>query len=322
MVKISVIIPIYNVEKYLRKCVDSIIEQTYKNLEIILVDDESPDGCPAICDEYKLKDPRIKVIHQKNMGLSGARNSGIDIATGEYIIFHDSDDTLEETCIEKMYNVLKKYNTRLSICGRYYEFEDGKKICKYSEIFEKKYEFEDAIEEMNKFYYFDMSACGKLYDISLFNSLRFPVGKLSEDYFVMYKLFEEAKEISYTSEPLYNYLQRQNSISKNKKINDQIIEAAYNQMVDLENYSDRMKSIVHVAYASSYLTVVNLYIKQKVKFPIDLLKAYREKIKENFIYIKKYRGISKAKKIQFYLFMLNKQLYIISFKIYKKINVV
>lgn len=315
---ISVVIPIYNVEKYLRKCVDSIINQTYKNLEIILVDDESPDNCPMICDEYKKKDSRIKVIHQKNKGLSGARNSGIDIATGKYIVFHDSDDTLEFNAIEILYNNLKKYNTKISVCGRYYEFEDGTKISKVKEKIERLYEFEDAIEEMNIFYYFDMSACGKLYDISLFKSLKFPQGKLSEDYFVMYKLFDAAKKISYTSEPLYNYLQRQNSISRNKKINEDFIEAARNQMLDLENRSERLKMITHVAYSSSLLTVADFYIKSRVKCPKSKIKYFKTEIRKNYIYIKEYGRLSFAKKMQFKLFLINYHLYKMFFIIYKK----
>ena len=99
--KISIIVPIYNVEKYLPGCIDSILKQTYENMEIILVDDGSPDNCPAICDEYEKKDTRIRVIHQKNSGLSGARNTGIDNAQGEYLIFVDSDDTVEPTMVEE-----------------------------------------------------------------------------------------------------------------------------------------------------------------------------------------------------------------------------
>lgn len=322
MEKISVIIPIYNVEKYLKKCVNSVINQTYKNLEIILVDDESPDNCPEICEEFKKLDNRIVVIHQKNKGLSGARNSGIKIATGEYLVFHDSDDTIDETCIEDLYNCLKKYNTRISVCGKKYEFENGKIVYKYNEIFDKCYNFEDAMDEMNKFYYFDMSACGKLYHKSLFKELEFPVGKLSEDYYVMYKIFKDADKVAYISKPMYNYLQRQNSISKNKKINEEFITAAYNQMKDLEDYSERMKKIVHVAYASANLTVFNLYIKQKVKCPKIKVKQFKQAVKENLSYINEYKELSKAKKLQFKLFLFNKWIYILSFKIYKKKNLV
>ena len=320
MEKISVVIPIYNVEKYLRGCIDSIINQTYKNLEIILVDDESPDNCPAICDEYEKKDKRIKVIHQKNKGLSGARNSGIELATGKYIVFHDSDDTLELDAIEILYNNLKKYGVKISVGGRSFTFENGKKICKIKEQIERKMNFEEAIEEMNKFYLFDMSACGKLYSKSLFKNLRFPVGKLSEDYFVMYKLFMEAKDICYTSLPLYNYLQRQNSISRNKKINEDFIEAARSQMNDLEKVNENLKVITHVAYASSILTVADFYIKQKVKCPKDKRLYYKQEIMNNYIYINEYKNLSKAKRIQFKLFVTNYNLYKILFSVYRKIK--
>lgn len=317
---ISIVVPIYNVEKYLRKSIESLINQTYKNIEIILVDDESPDDCPQICDEYEKKDSRVIVIHQKNKGLSGARNTGIKKATGKYIMFHDSDDTLEPNCVEELYKLIKDKKTKISVCGKYYEFEDGKKICKYKDNFIKVYDLETAIEEMNKFYYFDMSACGKLYKKSIFNNIIFPVGKLSEDYFVMYKLFIKSGKIAYTTKPMYNYLQRNNSISRNKSVNTQFIEAAYEQMIDLSDYSEKMKMIVHVAYASSFLTVVDMYIRQKIKPPKEFIKDSKQIIKENMNFIKQYKKLSKCKKIQFFLYILNYQLYKCSFVIYRKIK--
>ena len=131
---ISVIIPIYNVEKYLNKCIDSIINQTYKNLEIILVDDGSPDNCPQICDEYAKKDNRIKVIHKKNGGVSSARNVGLINSTGNYIGFIDPDDYIEPIMYEKLLKVLKESNTLVSMCG-FYKIKDNKiiKIDNYDE---------------------------------------------------------------------------------------------------------------------------------------------------------------------------------------------
>lgn len=319
---VSIIIPIYNVEKYLKNSIESALQQTYTNLEIILVDDGSPDNCPNICDEYEKLDIRIRVKHQKNSGLSGARNTGIAMAKGKYLFFQDSDDTLEKDCIEKLYASMKKFNTQISVCGRFYEFEDGKKLCKYDEKFEKCYEFEDAIEEMNDFYYFDMSAWGKLYKKELFDDIKFPEGKLSEDYFIMYKLFERSKKISYTSEPLYNYLQRQNSISKNKKINHDFIEAARCQMNDLENNSKKLKIITHVAYASSCLTVADFYIKQGVKCPKEKIVEYRRIIRKNYKFIKKYKKLTIAKKIQFFLFLINYDLYKKCFILYRREKVI
>lgn len=117
MKTISVIIPIYNVEPYLKKCLDSIIIQTYRDLEIILVDDGSPDNCPAICDEYAQKDARVKVVHKKNGGLSSARNAGMDAATGEYICFFDSDDFIESDMLEKMFRSIEENDNEVCICG-------------------------------------------------------------------------------------------------------------------------------------------------------------------------------------------------------------
>ena len=114
---ISVIVPIYKVEKYLAICVDSLLRQSYGNLEVILVDDGSPDECPAICDKYQNKDNRIKVIHKKNGGLSDARNVGLDIAQGEYVAFVDSDDFVDEDYIYKLYNALQQNGTSIAVCG-------------------------------------------------------------------------------------------------------------------------------------------------------------------------------------------------------------
>ena len=116
---VSIIVPIYGVEEYLSKCIDSIINQTYKNLEIILVDDGSPDKCPDICDAFEKKDERIKVIHKKNGGLSDARNAGIDTAHGDYIVFVDSDDWIENTMVEHLLFACKKYNVEMATCARY-----------------------------------------------------------------------------------------------------------------------------------------------------------------------------------------------------------
>ena len=123
--KISIIVPIYNVEKYLRKCIDSILNQSYDNLQIILVDDGSPDNCPKICDEYLNKDNRIQVIHKSNGGLSSARNAGIKVANGKYIAFIDSDDYIELNMIEKLVNAIEKSNADLCICGIRWVNKDG-----------------------------------------------------------------------------------------------------------------------------------------------------------------------------------------------------
>ena len=122
---ISIVIPVYKVEKFLGRCMESVVNQTYKNLEIFLIDDGSPDNCPKMCDEWAAKDSRIKVIHKQNDGLANARNSGIEIFTGDYVIFIDSDDFLELDMVEFLLNLSVKYDADISRCGFYFNYENG-----------------------------------------------------------------------------------------------------------------------------------------------------------------------------------------------------
>lgn len=318
--KISIIIPIYNVEKYLPACVESILQQTYKNLEVILVDDGSPDQCPVICDELAQKDDRIRVIHQKNKGLSGARNTGIDNAQGDYLIFVDSDDTVEQTLVEELYTYAEKWNCAIVACGRNYIFEDGQIVCKIARDESKVYGFEEAMQEMNSFRLFDMSAWAKIYRKELFEDIRFPEGKLSEDYYIMYKLFDKAQTIGYVAKPLYNYLQRQSSISRNKKINHDFADAAKKQMEFLDEKYPQMSVLGHTAYASANLTVYDFYLKNGVKCPKDKLLEFKKAVRDNLVYIRKNKNISKAKRIQFELFDKCAVIYKGVFVLYRKIR--
>lgn len=317
---ISVIVPIYNVEKYLENCVNSILNQTYDNLEIILVDDGSPDRCPELCDKFAMLDNRIRVIHQQNGGLSKARNSGIDVARGKYLVFVDSDDTIENELIRKLYICLKKYNCKMAACSRNYVFEDGHIICKTPKDIDRVFEFEEAIKEMNTFELFDMSAWAKIYNRELFETIRFPEGKLSEDYFVMFKLIDLAHRVAYISEPLYNYLQRTSSISRNKKINHDFIEAAKAQMEYLDQRYPKLKIISHTAYASANLTVYDFYLKNGVKCSKENIVDFKKAVRENRKYIDDADFMRRSKKIQFQLFLMNTTMYNIVFRIYRKIK--
>ena len=155
---ISIIVPVYKVEQYLEKCVNSISAQTYSNLEIILVDDGSPDKCGDICDSLAKKDNRIKVIHKPNGGLSSARNAGIDIASGQYIGFVDSDDSIEPYMYEKLLELIKHDSTKLAVCAVNYVYEDGKKVNKTPLGRNCTFDFYHAIVEMNTHRLFDMGA--------------------------------------------------------------------------------------------------------------------------------------------------------------------
>lgn len=209
---ISVIIPIYKVEDYLKRCVNSLLNQTYRILEIILVDDGSPDRCGEICDEYKALDNRIKVIHKKNGGLSDARNAGIEICKGKYITFVDSDDWVHEMYIENLYKLLIKTDSDMSVCNFIRtSTEDIKVHILAEEIYE--YSNIEALEQfLDKFYVQMVIACGKLFKRSLFKEIRFPVGRLHEDEFTTHKLIFNATKIVLTTAQLYYYWQREDSI--------------------------------------------------------------------------------------------------------------
>ncbi len=217
MHKISVIIPIYNVEKYLHKCVDSVINQTYTDLEIILVDDGSPDNCPAICDEYAKKDNRIVVVHKQNGGLSDARNKGIEVSTGNYITFLDSDDYLELDALEIFHSRMIKDGSDLAVASVFCIDELGNGIASINDSIPIKDEVITGDAGLNNLliekYWYYVIACSKLYKRELFNDLSFVKGKLHEDEFMVHKIFHKCKKISCIQKPLYMYLQRSASIT-------------------------------------------------------------------------------------------------------------
>ena len=212
---VSVIVPVYKVEDYLVECIESIRNQTYKNIEIILVDDGSPDKCPDICDAYLEKDMRIKVFHKENGGLSSARNYGIDVATGEYITFVDSDDSINERFVEFLYSMCEDNNCQIAQCDFLMTKEDSIKLCPQRN---SKIEICNSIEAVKRSYTgFEvvkyLLAWNKMYHKSLFDDIRFPLGKLHEDVFVSYRLYWKAKKIAITNLYLYYYLQREGSIT-------------------------------------------------------------------------------------------------------------
>ena len=205
---ISVIVPVYRVEEYMERCVKSILSQTYKNLEVILVDDGSPDQCPAICDACAEKDARVKVIHQENKGLSGARNAGIDAASGEYLAFVDSDDYVSPHFIEELYQLLQDTGCAIGQCRFSYVKGDGlveegdSAFCIYrgESLMEQLYGPE---EKATCF----VVAWNKLYRAELFKEtgIRYPEGRIHEDEATTYRLFHEAKKLVFLDRALYGY---------------------------------------------------------------------------------------------------------------------
>ena len=207
---ISVIVPVYNVEKYLAECVNSIIGQTYKNLEIILVDDGSTDTSGKICDEYAEKDDRVKVIHKENGGQASARNVALDVCKGEYITFVDSDDYVDLQYIDYMYKLLKKYNVNISGCKLRLLFFNGNFETQEKELVEK-------IEPQEVFFenllYSKRAAgqCGYLHKRELFDNLRYREGIIFEDSDLVYKVFLKCDNVAISNNQLYYYRLRQGS---------------------------------------------------------------------------------------------------------------
>ena len=210
---ISVIIPVYNVEKYLDRCIESVVNQTYRNLEIILVDDGSPDRCPQICDDWSTKDPRIRVIHKANGGLSSARNTGLQNSNGEYLYFIDSDDWIELDMLQSLYDACSHNDVLLSVCGRYVHFENNNSIqidkCPAAnEIMPSKV----FVSHMLIGDHCDSCAWDKLFHKSLLVDIRFPEGRIYEDVAIMYKIALSTSCVATLSKQLYHYFRHSGSI--------------------------------------------------------------------------------------------------------------
>ena len=218
---ISIIVPVYKTEQYLNRCIDSIINQTYKNLEIILIDDGSHDGCGKICDEYAKKDERIKVVHKSNGGMSSARNVGLDTAKGDYIAFVDSDDYIALDMMEKMRAYVADNNADMAVCGftRLSEkkvlLEQGKEVISgvYSpeKLFESERAHIDGIVDRVSLY--TESLCNKLYKRYIFDDLRLKVGKNHEDFYIMHHIISKCKKVYLSNDMFYFYWYNSKSVS-------------------------------------------------------------------------------------------------------------
>ena len=281
---ISVIVPIYKVEKYLPYCIESIIAQTYKHLEIILVDDGSPDACPQICDEYASKDKRIRVIHKANGGLSDARNVGIEASTGEYLCFVDSDDTIHPRMCEILYDTLVGTKADISMCS-------WKKVFDISNPEDKSYRF--SPNKIKSFTGDDvlgliysnkvpliMVAWAKLYKKKIFKDVRYPVGKIHEDEGTIHYVLKNCKKLSYIDFQMYNNTQRDDSITA--------VKFSEKRLAALEFFKDRIGFFEKVNpkfiddAKTDYVTLlVKYYFYSKWnKLPRSVVKGLKKEIKK------------------------------------------
>lgn len=281
---ISIIVPVYKVELYLDKCIESIVNQTYKNLEIILVDDGSTDQCPDKCDKWALKDARIEVIHKKNGGLSDARNEGIKKTTGEYIIFIDSDDWIENNMIEIMMQALLKEKADICACGIRYNYDT------HSKDLTTKYYTGNSSQTLARLYnntMFPVAAWNKLYRRELWDKVLFPKGKICEDAFTTYLLIDAAKKIVQIPDVLYNYRIRPNSIMTSQyshKNMDQEEAWRENYMFMRKKYPEHIKKSFdfYLFRVNNLIHTMNKVDQQKFNKDYNYLKGI---LKKNVCYI-------------------------------------
>lgn len=211
---VSVVVPVYKVEPYLHRCVDSILAQNHRELEVILIDDGSPDQCGQICDDYALVDSHVRVIHQTNQGLSAARNAGLDVARGDFITFVDSDDWIHPALVEELLRILEAARADIAVCRHCVASSVGQQCGDTSSATTREFSAEEALAELLGPDYVTMVVSwGKLYRAGLFDGIRFPVGRVHEDDFTTHRLFHRARRVVLTNAELYCYWQREGSIT-------------------------------------------------------------------------------------------------------------
>lgn len=321
MPQITIIVPVYNVEKYIEKCIDSILAQSFVNFELILIDDGSTDSSNKICDEYLKKDSRVIVVHKENGGLSSARNVGLAMAKGEYIAFVDSDDYIEKDMYKILIENIEKTNSDISICSIYLQYDNktiiqGKSDNSLEILTREQALFETCIGKKFKEF-----AVNKLYKRELFKTIRFPEGRIFEDAYVFYKLVDKSNRISLINTPLYYYLQREDSISKGefkeKKLD--LIDANKEILNFIKKEYPKLTESANYKYINSIFTIINEIIisnsfNDKRNIIDNLIKELRMAFKDGNKYIEN------KNKVFFKIINLNFNLYRSMFLFYYKIK--
>ena len=316
---ITVVVPIYNVEKYLDECVQSILNQSYKNLEIILVDDGSPDRCGKMCDDYATKDSRVKVIHQENGGLSAARNAAFQIATGSYITFVDSDDYISADMVETLYFGMADNEAEMAVVGFESFFEDGTTASSHHEKNVFTYTKTEALDNFFFNDYLTPCVCGKLNARRLWDTVRCPEGKLFEDQFTTYKLIDQCTKVVFITEPKYHYRKRTGSIghsSFSKRTYD-LYDAIHEEYEFISKKYPGQCSNITVARITWEIVFVNMMIAAR-RTDATVIKATQRFARQNKRQVWKCKYISGIRKFQIGLFMYSLPVYRLSYIVYKK----
>lgn len=307
---VSIIIPVYNVEKYLKACVDSVLCQTLKDIEIILVDDGSTDNSGNICDTY-IHDPKVNVIHKKNGGLSDARNAGVAVARADYIGFVDSDDYIEKDMYELLYNNMIDYNADLSCCGIFDVYANDTRLAYYSDKNKIETDAKEAIRLVMHGQYASVCAPNKLYKKSILCKHPFKVGKTSEDaHFIIPYLTDIAKAI-FDMSPKYYYVHREGTITTKpyRKTDLSIIEAyTNNRNIIKEKYPDLLE-LANFRFYWALFYVIDKMIKTNSYGEENDYKDIVKRIKKEYFHIVKNKYVGKARKIAVTGLMVHKSLY-------------
>jgi len=308
--KVSIIIPVYNVGSYLARCLDSVINQTYRNIEIVIINDGSKDESLSICKYYCGIDPRIKLITQNNKGLSGARNTGIDNASGDYICFVDSDDWIERDYVSFAIDIINRTNVSLVVLGYYNSDDLGSRIVNKGWLDKKETVFahDEALYLLVEDQQIKSHAWDKVYHRNLFNTIRFPDGKNYEDLFIMHVIFDACSEIAISKQPKYHYYNREDSIARNYKTKNILdyFEAEFQRRSYMEVMHPELVALQNTKLMELLLSYYPKFGKSmsdsKVKYAKEYLifKKYIEKIQmfysykhENFT-VNKYNVMYKA----------------------------
>ncbi|MEG0648639.1 MAG: glycosyltransferase family 2 protein [Oscillospiraceae bacterium] len=321
---VSIIIPIYKVELFLRDCVDSVRNQSLQNIQIILVDDGSPDHCGEICDEYAMHDNRITVIHQRNQGLSAARNAGIAIAQADYLMFIDSDDCIAPDMAECLYTIAKDTGADVVACAhaQMKENEQLLDVWKPSNEITQPQIFtrEQALVEHLITNSIDVIACNKLYKRCLFGELRYPIGLLYEDMLTTYRVLKQTEKVAFIPEVKYYYRKRCGSIG------DAEFSVQWYDLISALNmaYAEAKKNAeslteLETAYALWRMVVVNkIILSRQTQEQMWYLKETQAAVKKRQNLIKNATSISRTRKIELLLFSACPCVYGYLYKQYKK----
>lgn len=315
-VLVSIIIPVYNVEQYLTECVNSVLDQSYRNLEILLIDDGSTDGSGDLCDSLEKRDVRIRVIHKPNGGLSDARNVGIEYASGEYLYFLDSDDVIAKRSIEILLKICLEGKSELALTGmKMFRTSNG-----YEEIYGGTIEYlstEQVIGRMLVHNGYGHEAPGKLYHRKLWENYRFPKGKLYEDYATIYKVAGEAKRAGIYSVPLYYYRMRDGSIMRTSikeknlmllDISDEVTEYISKKYPSLSKVAVYLQTVTYLKLMKSILdSGFNAFGNAQRRIKIF--------VRQNRKMLLRSKSVKNADKIKIITFSINKYLFYFVYKI-------